>query len=434
MKTKNKDIIIEGLALFAMFFGAGNLLFPTFLGLESSKSWIMGFGGFILADVGLTLLACIAAAKCEGNISDIFNKVGKGFAIVLGVAIMVCLGPLLAIPRTAATTFELGIIPLFDNFNPVIFSIIFFIITLLLSIKPSKVVDIIGQFLTPLLFITLIILIAVGIFNPIGDITLTSRVSGVFAEGVAQGYQTMDALGAIALSAVIMSSLREKGYSDSKEKIKITFTASLIAGIGLIIVYGGLAYLGATISSQYANIALSDISQTALIVNITSQILGNPGKLLLALIIGLACLTTAIGLTSATGQYFENLTKGKVKYETVVIIVCTFSAFVSNFGVSSIINFSGPILSIIYPPTIAIIIITLFKEKITNENVYKCAVYMALLISVLTALEGICGLNISFMKDLPFAKLGFNWVIPVVVAGVIGKYIPSKVRKAIYNS
>lgn len=434
MKTKNKDIIIEGLALFAMFFGAGNLLFPTFLGLESSKSWIMGFGGFILADVGLTLLACIAAAKCDGNISDIFNKVGKGFAIVLGVAIMVCLGPLLAIPRTAATTFELGIIPLFNNFNPVIFSIIFFIITLLLSIKPSKVVDIIGQFLTPLLFITLIILIAVGILNPIGDITLTSRVSGVFAEGVAQGYQTMDALGAIALSAVIMSSLREKGYSDSKEKIKITFTASLIAGIGLIIVYGGLAYLGATISSQYANIALSDISQTALIVNITSQILGNPGKLLLALIIGLACLTTAIGLTSATGQYFENLTKGKVKYETVVIIVCTFSAFVSNFGVSSIINFSGPILSIIYPPTIAIIIITLFKEKITNENVYKCAVYMALLISVLTALEGICGLNISFMKDLPFAKLGFNWVIPVVVAGVIGKYIPSKVRKAIYNS
>ena len=128
------------------------------------------------------------------------------------------------------------------------------------------------------------------------------------------------------------------------------------------------------------------------------------------------------------------MTKGKVKYETVVIIVCTFSAFVSNFGVSSIINFSGPILSIIYPPTIAIIIITLFKEKITNENVYKCAVYMALLISVLTALEGICGLNISFMKDLPFAKLGFNWVIPVVVAGVIGKYIPSKVRKAIYNS
>lgn len=434
MKIKNRDIIVEGLALFAMFFGAGNLLFPTFLGLEASKSWILGFGGFILADVGLTLIACLAAARCDGNISNIFNKVGKGFAIVLGVAIMVCLGPLLAIPRTAATTFELGIQPLFSNFNPIIFSIVFFSITLLLSIKPSKVVDIIGQFLTPLLFVTLIILIAVGIFNPIGNITYASRVSGVFAEGVAQGYQTMDALGAIALSAVIMSSLKEKGYSNSKDKIKITFKASLIAGIGLIIVYGGLAYLGATISGQYTNISLSDISQTALIVDITSQLLGEPGKVLLSVIIGLACLTTAIGLTSATGQYFEKLTKGKIKYEAIVIIVCTFSTFVSNFGVSSIINFSAPILSVIYPPTMAIIIITLFKEKISNDNVYKFAAYTALLISVLTAMDGVWGINTFFMKELPFAKLGFNWVIPVVIAGIVGKYIPSKVNKIIYNS
>lgn len=428
MKTKDimRDAIVIGFALFAMFFGAGNLIFPTFLGLESGRSWIIGFFGFVLADVGLAILSIIAAAKCDGDVSKIFGKVGKNLSIILGAIIMICLGPLLAIPRTAATTYEMGIAPIFSGFSPIVFSIIFFIITLILSIKPSRVIDIIGQFLTPILLITLLSLILIGIINPIDSINIAPKVESIFAEGVLQGYQTMDALGAIALSAVIITALTNKGYKDTKEKINLTLKASIVASIGLVLVYGGLTYLGATISKQYANIPLGEISQTALIVHITDILIGKPGKVLLAIIIGLACLTTAIGLTSATAQYFSRLSKGKWKYRDIVILVCVFSSIVANFGVSTIIMFSAPILSIIYPPTVILIILTLFKEKIKNNYVFIFSTYTALFISVLTVLNDIgigSSIGIQVVTELPFAKLGFNWIVPVLMAGIVGNFI-----------
>lgn len=421
-----KDVIVVGFALFAMFFGAGNLIFPPFLGVISGDNWLTGFAGFILADVGLALLAMLAAAKCNGQISKVLSRSGKVLSIVLGCAIMICLGPLLAIPRTAATTFEMGIIPLFNGFNPIIFSIIFFGITLLLTIKPSKVVDIIGSFLTPALLIALAVLIIAGIVNPLGDISNISMIDNVFVEGINQGYQTMDTLGAVALSAVIITTITNKGYTDDKIKIKLTLQAGIVAAIGLCLVYGGLTYLGATVSTKFG----INVVQTSLIVNITSMLLGQPGKIILALIVGLACLTTAIGLTSATGQYFTNLTNGKLKYEIVVTAVCIFSAIVSNFGVSTIIKFSAPILSIIYPATVTLIVLTLFGNKIKNDNVFKFATYVALIVSLLTVANDF-NVSIPFVLNLPFASYGFNWIVPVIIGGIVGSFINNKGKKYI---
>ena len=421
-----KDVIVVGFALFAMFFGAGNLIFPPFLGVISGDNWLTGFAGFILADVGLALLAMLAAAKCNGQISKVLSRSGKVLSIVLGCAIMICLGPLLAIPRTAATTFEMGIIPLFNGFNPIIFSIIFFGITLLLTIKPSKVVDIIGSFLTPALLIALAVLIIAGIVNPLGDISNISMIDNVFVEGINQGYQTMDTLGAVALSAVIITTITNKGYTDDKIKIKLTLQAGMVAAIGLCLVYGGLTYLGATVSTKFG----INVVQTSLIVNITSMLLGQPGKIILALIVGLACLTTAIGLTSATGQYFTNLTNGKLKYEIVVTAVCIFSAIVSNFGVSTIIKFSAPILSIIYPATVTLIVLTLFGNKIKNDNIFKFATYVALIVSLLTVANDF-NVSIPFVLNLPFASYGFNWIVPVIIGGIVGSFINNKRKKYI---
>lgn len=416
-----KDVMVVGFALFAMFFGAGNLIFPPFLGLVSGSSWLTGFAGFVLADVGLALLAILAAAKCNGEVSKILSRSGKKLSVILGCAIMICLGPLLAIPRTAATTFEMGIMPLFQSFNPVIFSIIFFALTLILTIKPSKVVDIIGSFLTPTLLIALAILIISGILNPLGEISTTPMIENVFVEGINQGYQTMDTLGAVALSTVIIATISNKGYKDDKLKVKLTLQAGIVASIGLCLVYGGLAYLGATVSTKYR----ADIVQTSLIVNITSMLLGNPGKIILAVIVGLACLTTSVGLTSATGQYFTKLTNGKLRYEIVVTVVCIFSAIVSNFGVSTIIQFSAPILSLIYPATVTLIVLTLFGDKISNDNVFKFATYAALIVSMLTVANDF-NISIPFVLNLPFASFGFNWIVPVIIAGFIGKFIPDK--------
>lgn len=421
MLKKSTDIIVVGFALFAMFFGAGNLIFPPYLGVTSGESWLTGFTGFLLADVGLALIAILAAAKCGGQVNKILNRAGDNLAVILGSAIMICLGPLLAIPRTAASTFEMGVQPLISGFSPVLSSIIFFGLVLLLTIRPSRVVDIIGQFLTPALLIALAFLIIEGIINPLGTINPEAVVENVFANGVSQGYQTMDALGAVALSAVVITSLSNKGYKGEKEKVSLTMKAGLVAGIALCFVYGGLTYLGATLSNKYG----VEVSQTILIVEMTEQLLGNSGKVLLAVIVALACLTTAIGLTSASAGYFSDLTNGKLKYESIVIAICVFSAIISNFGVSTIIKFSAPILDIVYPATIALVIMTLFGNYIKNNNAFKAAAYMALFISILTVLNNL-GVSIPIVTKLPFASLGFNWIVPVILAAIIGNFIPQK--------
>ena len=419
MNKKQRDILVTGFALFAMFFGAGNLIFPPFLGLITGSSWLTGFTGFILADVGLSLLAILAIAKCNGEVGEIFSRAGYKLSIVLSCAIMICIGPLLAIPRTAATTFEMGIQPIFGNFNAVIFSVIFFAITLLLTIKPSKVVDIIGSYLTPALLIALLVLIGMGIINPLGSIE-PSTIDNVFSEGVFQGYQTLDALGAVSLGAVVITSIANKGYTKKEEQVSITFKAGLVAAAGLFLVYGGLTYLGSTVSSMFD----SNVSQAGLIVSITEMLLGFPGKVILGIIVALACLTTAIGLTSATGQYFAKLSNNKIKYETIVTVVCIFSLVISNFGVSTIIQFSAPILTFVYPPTIVLVVFTLLGEKIKNDNVFKFSTYAALFISVLNIM-GDFGVKVPVINSLPLASLGFNWVVPVLVASAIGYFVKS---------
>lgn len=423
-----KDIMVVGFALFAMFFGAGNLIFPPFLGLVSGSSWLTGFAGFVLADVGLALLAILAAARCNGEVSKVLSRSGKNLSVILGCAIMICLGPLLAIPRTAATTFEMGIMPLFEGFNPVIFSIIFFILTLMLTIKPSKVVDIIGSFLTPTLLIALAILIISGILNPLGEISTTPMIENVFVEGINQGYQTMDTLGAVALSTVVIATISNKGYKDDKLKVKLTLQAGIVASIALCLVYGGLAYLGATVSTKYG----ADIVQTSLIVNITSMLLGQPGKIILAVIVGLACLTTSIGLTSATGQYFTKLTNGKLRYEIVVTVVCIFSAIVSNFGVGTIIKFSGPILEIVYPVLMVLVIMTLVSENIKNDNAFKGAALATFVVSLLSVANSLWQVA-PFTTKLPLATFGFNWIIPAIVGALIGSCIKASARSSMYE-
>ena len=421
MTKSNKDIIVTGFALFAMFFGAGNLIFPPFLGLITGKSWQTAFTGFILADVGLSLLAILAVARCNGEVKKVFSRSGEKFSLILTCAIMICIGPLLAIPRTAATTFEMGVQPLIGNFNSIVFSVIFFGITILLTIKPSKVVDIIGSYLTPALLIALLLLIGIGVMKPLGEIGDAS-ITGVFSEGIFQGYQTLDALGAVSLSAVVISSLAAKGYTKQSEQISVTFKAGLVAGLGLVVVYGGLTYLGATVTGMFD---YETVSQASLIVSITEMLLGYPGKVVLSLIVTLACLTTAIGLTSAIASYFAQLSKGKVKYETIVITVCVFSMVISNFGVSTIIQFSAPILSLVYPPTIALVVLTLFGDKIKNNNVFIFSVYTSLFVSLLNVVASF-GINIPVINNLPLADLGFNWVVPTLIAGTIGYFVNNK--------
>ena len=367
---KALDVVVVGFALFSMFFGAGNLLFPPYLGLVSGTNWIVSLSGFILTDIILALVVVMAAVKFDGDLDLTLSRAGKKFARAIIIASILCIGPLLAIPRNGATTYEMGIAPILGFDTPIaklMVSIIFFVLTLLLTIRPSKVVDIIGKFLTPALLICLAILIVMGIINPIGDVSSTQLIeNNLFAEGVAQGYQTLDTLAAVAFSTVAITAIIQRGYSDSKEKVKLTLQSGLISGVFLALVYAGLTYLGSMLSTTYG----VDTPQASLMVVITNAILGKPGKIILGIIVSLACLTTSIGLTSSAASYFSNISNGKVKYQTLVIGICVFSLILANFGVSTIIQFSAPVLEIVCPVLVALIATTFLDKYIKNDNAF----------------------------------------------------------------
>lgn len=416
MSKKNFDIIIIGFAVFATFFGAGNLIFPPHLGVLAGQEWYTAFAGFLVGDVVLCILAVVVSCKYETKGIGVLSRVGEKFSTIVGCVMLACIGPLMSIPRTGATTFEISIQPLFPEANPIVFSVIFFAITLVLTIRPSKVVDNVGKFLTPALLIALAILIIKGFLTPLGEVRPEPYVEDLFAYGLTQGYQTMDAFGGTVIALLVIASVVGKGYVDKKDQVSMIGKAGIVAGICLALVYGGLCIVGTTVSTQYD----AGIDQTALVVAITSALLGNGGQILLGIIIALACLTTAIRTTSAIAQFFVGVCNNKVKYEWIVIGFCVFSAVISNFGVSTIIQFSGPILSVIYPVVIAMVLLSIFTEKIKNDNTFRFAAYVALVISILTVA------NVPIMQKLPLASFGLNWLVPVAIAAAIGFFIPSK--------
>lgn len=431
MKVKFKDSLVIGFALFAMFFGAGNLIFPPLLGVVSGTKWFTSFAAFLFADGGLALLGVIALTRTDGDMEALFTRAGRFIGVLIGSLMILCIGPFLAIPRTAATTYEIGIKPTIGTgLSPIIFAIIFFAIVLVLTIKPSKVVDIVGAFLTPALLICLAVLIIKGVVSPLGQPLERTLVDNLAVNGINEGYQTMDAMASCIFAGIVISSIRQKGYTERSVMVKATIVAGIVAVIGMAFVYGGLTYLGATVSPIYDN----TVERTALIVSITEGILGGTGKVILAIIVALACLTTAIGLSSSCGNYFSQLTKGKLKYEVIVVVVCVFSAVISNFGVDKIVELAVPVLGMIYPAVVAYIFLGILNDKIKNDNVFKCAIWVAVILGVLHTLPGIKAfenvtalVNLAATLDkLPGGNIGFFWAIPVLIAGIIGRFIPSK--------
>lgn len=413
--------VVAGLALFAVFFGAGNLIFPPFLGHEAGTGWLKGFLCFVTADAGLAIMTVLTTVNSEGTMDEMLSPLGRIPARVLATALVLCVGPLVAIPRTGATTYELGAKALLPDCNSWVFSFIFFGIVALLTIRPTAVMDIIGKFLTPLLLITLAVLCLKGIFSPLGGVKPEPADFNVAKEGFLSGYQTMDALGAIPLTIMLLKSVSGKGFAGRKEQMKVMIPGSLIAFAGLFAVYGGLCYLGATTSMM----ELDGINQTGLVVLITEMLLKRFGVVLLGLIVLFACLTTAIGLTSSAADYFTALFKGKISYKAMVLIICGMAVAISNVGISSIIRLASPVLTVIYPIFLTQIVLVFFGQKISNHHIHRGAAIGAMLIAVLDTAAGL-GLSMPFLHSLPLASYGFSWLLPAVLGGMIGGLIPQR--------
>ncbi|KGK86130.1 branched-chain amino acid transport system II carrier protein [Clostridium sp. HMP27] len=420
MKKTTKDFLVIGLALFAMFFGAGNLIFPPYLGNLMGSKFILATLGFVITGVGFPFLGILACTKTNGNFNDMAGKVSKSFAIICSVAIFLAIGPMLAIPRTAATTYELTIQPVFPWMSSMVSMILYFALNLCFVLRPSKVIDSIGKFLTPALLIALLILIIKGLLSPIG-IVIDTNTSSVLSNSLIEGYQTMDALAGLMFATVITSSVIQRGYKD-KEAISITIKSGLVAIFGLAIVYGGLMYLGA----QTSSILPKDISKTALLLEISKRSLGKYGSVIIGIAMGLACFTTSIGLITAGSSFFDKISNGKLPYKINAIVISLVSIAMGNFGVDKIVKISVPVLSILYPVAITLILITLSKSLSKNNFVLRASVYTSLIFGIIETLPSI-GVNGGFIKEflniIPLSSIGFAWVTPTLLSLVISLFI-----------
>lgn len=422
MEIKRKDVMISGFALFAIFFGAGNLIFPPYLGVISGDRWYLSMFGFLLTDPVLPILGVIVTAKLGGGITDIGRRVSENFAKLLGTLAILNIGPLFCVPRTASTTYEIFTSQIFPVIPGWLSSLIFFGITLYVTLHPSKVINFIGKYLTPALLIILGIIVVTSIVNP-PDPMVRTETTGLFTLGFKEGYQTMDALGSPLMVSIVVGDLIRKGYTDKKVQFEMTKRVGIVAFILLALVYGSLTYAGATVGGHFN----ADSERTALLIGMVELMIGGVGKIFMGLAIALACLTTSIGLTSTCGNFFSSISNGKVSYKTVVLISVAVSYALSFLSVDELISVAVPVLSAIYPVVIVIIIMSIFDSKIKYNWTYTGAVAGAFIISVIKSINLASVMRggnllqgaVNQIDKLPLAGDGFEWLVPAIVMSII---------------
>ncbi len=411
----NKDALIVGLALFAMFFGAGNLIFPPYLGMESGDLWPVGLVCFVFFDVVVSCVGVFAINKAGGSILAIQNALGKKAGLALNTAAILCVGMLIAPPRCAATTFEMGIAPWFgDDIGLLPFSVAFFAVVLLLTMRPTRIIDVVGKVLTPLLVAGIVVMVIAGIASPLGPVG-APETDTVVADGVLAGYQTMDILAVVGFSILVQESVRAAGYSDKRSQMSVTARASLVACVLLAIIYGGLTYLGAT----SASVVPHNVSQAELITMIVWKLMGEAGVAVLGVVVGLACLTTAIGLCGATADYVERITMRRVSYRAALIAMVVISLLICNLGLTNIIALASPVLSVICPPFMTTVVLLLFRDRIRSTWTFKGAAAAAVAASLVLTLHDLSGV-FAFVEAAPLYAYGFAWLLPSAIGGVVG--------------
>ena len=421
-RKKIIDIIICGFALFAIFFGAGNLIFPPYLGVISGNNWGIANIAFLLSDPLLPILGVIVTALLGGQATDLGKRVSKHFSIIIGAISIILIGPLFAVPRTGATTHEIFVQSFVPSAPQWITSLIFFGLTLYIAIHSHTVIDAIGKYLTPiLLFILLLVFIAAVVQPNAGFQTTTS--TGLFSQSFKEGYQTMDALGAALMAGVVISDLTRRGYTEKKEQHQMMFGVGIVSFILLALVYSSLTYAGATVSTVYD----STIQRPALLIGLIEQLLGSFGKVAMGIAVSFACLTTSVGLITTCGHYFSTLTNGKLEYKKIVVVSVVISFLLSLLGVDALLQLAVPVLSAIYPMVIALIFLSIFDRYIIYNWTYTGAVVGAFFIGGIQAIHLFSQMQggnflselAAWTNTLPLNQFGFEWLVPAIIGSVV---------------
>ena len=423
------DTFVIGFAIFAIFFGAGNLIFPPSIGLLSGSSWLAGMTGLTITGVLLPVVSVIAIGNMGGDLHNITNKVAPWFySAFWGVSMVIAVG--VTMPRTGAVAYASGfcnIYPGADNITLYIFTAIYFGLSYYFAKEKSSVIDKVGKILTPLLLLILFFIVIMTFIRPIG-VPIAPQVPNVFTNAFLTGYQTGDIVTGLLCGSFFIASMTQKGYTEGNGMFKICCSSVSVAFVGLFIVYGGLLVLGAEGSSMFGK----EMDSPTLLISTVKALLGTGGSIALSIAVILACLTTTVGMFGTLADVITGWTKGKIPFNIIIgglAIVCGFGAL---GGVSRIAFIAGPLFMLIYPATIVMTLLGLSKAVIPNSGAWKGAVIMAALVGVYDSYAIMKAMKLisfslptldGFYAMIPLSGCGFGWVIPSAIGLVIGAAI-----------
>ena len=422
MRLTKKQMVLISFMLFSLFFGAGNLIFPPFLGQNAGSNTPLAIMFFLITAVALPVLGVVVVAKFDG-LQKLATKVNPQFALIFTLLIYLSIGPGLGIPRAASVPFEMAVAPYLPADSPLtlymlVYSGIFFAVAIWLALTPNKLVERIGKVLTPCLLILIVFLFVSFILKGHTEVAQPqgSYIEAPAVVGFLEGYNTMDTIAALNFGLVIATTIASFKVSAKKDIMHYTLICGIFAGVILALIYLMLAYLGMEVSGLYA---VKDNGAWTLRC-IVEDVFGSSGAIVLAMIFTLACLTTCVGLITSISQYFAHLFK-RFSYRQFVFIIAIFAFIVCNQGLNTILSISVPILNAIYPIAIVLIILGLADDHIkASPYIYPLTILGVGIVSVVYALDSL-KISLPFISDicakLPFYQLGIGWsLVGLVIA------------------
>ncbi|MBS4176827.1 branched-chain amino acid transport system II carrier protein [Lederbergia citrea] len=448
-KLSFSSYFVIGVMLFALFFGAGNLIFPATLGQNAGTNIWPAVIGFLITGIGLPFLGILAMGfSGSRNLQELASRIHPTYAVVFTSLLYLTIGPFFATPRTGAVAYDIGIAPFvgegYGQAGLIIFTLLFFIVTMWFSLNPAKIVDRVGKILSPGIIILLAVLLVMVIVKPMGTIESPQGdyVSGAFMKGFTEGYNTMDALASLVFGIIVINAIRAMGVTSKRGVLSATVKSGLVATAFLGIIYVGIAYLGATSTEAFGIFE----NGGPVLSSASSYYFGSLGTIMLTIIIILACLTTSIGLITACGEYFHTLFP-KVSYKKFVVFFSLLSFTIANFGLSNIIMYSIPVLMFLYPLAIVLMILTFLSPLFKHSSiVYIAATAVTFMISTIDGLKTFCKLFeidyfgwmapiVSFYeRSLPLYGEGLGWLLPVliviVVTGILSYFLKTSTVEA----
>ena len=440
-KLSTKQFIYIGSMLFGLFFGAGNLIFPVHMGQQAGSAMLPATLGFIVTGVGLPFLGIMALGISNSNgLMDLASRVHPAYAKFFTIMLYLTIGPAFALPRTGTVSYEIGFASYVGAANQglylAIFSFCFFLVALLFSLKPSKIIVWVGKLINPLFLVFLAILIAAAVSGPMGSVT-TPLPQGAYAThsfftGFTEGYNTMDALASLAFGIIVARTLHGMGVTSPKGVAEGTLKAGIVSVVLMSIIYAALTWMG---TASLGKIAISPNGGLAL-AQIAHYYFGSVGAVLLALIVTLACLKTAIGLITACGETFSEMFPNTIGYKGYVFVFTGIALLVANMGLTQIITLAIPLLMFLYPLAMTLILLTFFSAVFGNRpSVYRWTTAAAVLAAIGDALNalpkgakemGFVQSLLGVYKNLPFFDIGMGWLVPALIGFVIGLVLSKK--------